>query len=130
MTSLITTTSGLMHDSELEDYINLKYGSEEVADSVRFYETEPQYDSDGVMYLPWWSKCHMRTLFTHLTLGIPYQPPAAVTNRQYEWRLNDLKREIQVIQPKYMPDFIRDYEKYAKSLPDVASEVSISDVKY
>ena len=63
-------------------------------------------------------------------LGISYQPPSAVTNRAYEWRLNDLKREIQVIQPKYMPDLIRDYERYAKSLPDVKSEVSISDVKY
>ena len=118
-----------MHDNELEDFINLKYGSEEVADSVRFYETESQYDNDGNVVYPGGIRVSEDFVYPP-NLGISYQPPSAVTNRQYEWRLNDLKREIQVIQPKYIADLIRDYERYARSLPDVASEVSISDVKY
>ena len=118
-----------MHDNELEDYINLKYGSEEVADSVRFNETEPQYNADGIVIYPGGIRV-MEDFVYPPELGISYQPPSPVTNRAYEWRLNDLKREIQVIQPKYMPDLIRDYERYAKSLKDVASEVSVSDVKY
>ena len=118
-----------MHDNELEDFINLKYGSEEVADSVRFYETEPQYDNDGNVVYPGGIRVSEDFVYPP-NLGISYQPPSAVTNRQYEWRLNDLKREIQVIQPKNIADLIRDYERYARSLPDVASEVSISDVKY
>ena len=118
-----------LHDNELEDYINRKYGSEEVADAVRFYETETQYDADGNAIYPGGIRV-MEDFVYPPNLGISNQPPSAVTNRQYEWRLNDLKREIQVIQPKYIADFIRDYENYARSLPDVASEVSVSDVKY
>ena len=118
-----------MHDNELEDYINLKYGTEEVADAVRYYETEPQYDdSDNVIY-PGGIRVSEDFVYPP-NLGISYQPPSAVTNRQHEWRLNDLKREIQVIQPKYIDDLVRDYERYAKSLPDVMSEVSVSDIKY
>ena len=118
-----------MHDNELEDYINLKYGTEEKADAIRFYETEPQYDDNDTVIYPGGIVVSEDFVYPS-NLGISYQPPSAVTNRAYEWRLNDLKREIQVIQPKYMPDLIRDYERYAKSLPDVKSEVSISDVKY
>ena len=119
-----------MHDNELEDYINRKYGTEEKADAVRFYETEPQYDSSGNNLLYPGGIRVMEDFVYPPELGISYQPPSAVTNRQYEWRLNDEKREIQVIQPKYISDFVRDYEKYAKGLVDQASEVSVSDVKY
>ena len=118
-----------LHDNELEDFINRKYGSEEVADAVRFYETEPQYDSNGNVIYPGGVRV-MEGFVYPPELGISYQPPSAVTNRQYEWRLNDEKREIQVIQPKYISDFVRDYEKYAKGLVDQASDVSVSDVKY
>ena len=96
---------------------------------MRFYETEPQYDANDNVIYPGGVRV-MEDFVYPPNLGISNQPPSAVTNRQYEWRLNDLKREIQVIQPKYMADFIRDYENYARSLPDVASEVSVSDVKY
>ena len=118
-----------MATNELEEYVNWKYGSEEVADAVRFYETEPQYNDDGVVVYPGGIRV-MKDFVYPPQLGISYQPPSAVTNRQYEWRLNDDKREIQVLQRKYIPDFIRDYYRYAKQLPDVASEVSVSDVKY
>lgn len=118
-----------MHDNELEDFINRKYGSEEVADAVRFYETEPQYDADGNVIYPGGIRVDADFVYPP-ELGISNQPPSQVTNRQYEWRLNDEKREIQVIQPKYISDFVRDYEKYAKGLKDQASEVSVSDVKY
>jgi hypothetical protein len=118
-----------LHDNELEDYINLKYGTEEQADAVRFYETEPQYDDDNNVIYPGGIRVSEDFVYPS-NLGISYQPPSAVTNRQYEWGLNDLKREIQVIQPKYIADFIRDFEIYARALPDVASEVSVSDVKY
>ena len=118
-----------LHDNELEEYINQKYVTEEKADAVRFYQTEPQYDADGYVIYPGGIRV-MEDFVYPPQLGIPYQPPTAVTNRQYEWGLNDLKREIQVVQPKYISDFVRDYERYANNLPNVASEVSVSDVKY
>ena len=67
--------------------------------------------------------------FVYPELGISYEPPIEVTNREYEFRLNDEKRN-QVLQPKYIADLVRDFEKYANGLRDMASEVSISDVKY
>jgi len=119
-----------LHDSELEDYINQKYGTEEQADAVRYYETVAQYDSEGLNVIyPGGIRVDANFRYPE-NLGISQQPPDAVTNRQHEWRLNDLKREIQVIQPKYIADFVRDYERYANNLPNVASEVSVSDVKY
>lgn len=116
-------------DNELEAFILRKYGTEEQADAIRFYETVAQYNENNEVIYPGGLRV-MEDFIYPPELGIPYQPPAAVTNRQYEWRLNDQKREIQVIQPKYIADFVRDYEKYAQGLPDTKSEVSISDVKY
>ena len=118
-----------LHDNELEDFILRKYGSEEQADAVRYYETVAQYDADDNVIYPGGIRVDADFRYPE-NLGISQQGPDEVTNRQHEWRLNDQKREIQVIQPKHISDFVRDYERYAKGLVDQASEVSVSDVKY
>lgn len=118
-----------LHDNELEAFILRKYGSPEAAGEIHHYETTPQYDDNDRVIYPGGIRVTEDFVYPP-NLGISYQPPAAVTNRQYEWQLNDEKRQIQVIQPKYIADLVRDYERYANRLPDTKSEVSISDVKY
>ena len=116
---------------EMESFIIRKYGVEGSGD-IHHYKTRAFYDSDEVnanMIFPgdMWVSADWQY---PTNLGISQEPPIEVTNRQWEYELNDLKREIQVIQPKYIADLVRDYERYANSLPDAKSEVSISDVKY
>ena len=119
-----------LHDNELESFILRKYGSAEKANMIHHYETEPQYaDDDYTVLYPGGIRVSEDFVYPQ-ELGISYQPPAAITNRAYEWGLNDEKREIQVVQSKYIADLVRDYERYAKGLPDVKSEVSISDVAW
>ena len=118
-----------MNESELEKHLIVKYGSIEESNQVRHYETRSFYDSEGNMIFPGGMRVSSDFVYP-AELGISYEPPEEVTYRQYEFRLNDEKREIQVVQPKYIADLVRDYEKYANALEDQESEVSISDVKY
>ena len=118
-----------MRSNELEKYILNKYGSWEGGGEIHHYETRAFYDDEGYQIFPGGMVVSEDFVYPS-NLGISYEPPEAVTNRQYEFRLNDEKREIQVLQPKYIADLVRDFEKYANGLKDMASEVSISDVKY
>lgn len=114
---------------DLEAHILRKYGGEAESGATHHWETQVQYDNDGNVIFPggMWVPEDYRY---PENLGISQSPPFAVSNREHEYRLNDEKREIQVIQPKYLADLIRDYEKYAKQLKDTKSDVSVSDVKY
>ena len=114
---------------EMERHLIIKYGSVEASNQIRHYETRAFYDSEGNMIFPGGMRVSEDFVYP-AQLGISYEPPEQVTYRQYEFRLNDEKREIQVVQPKYIADLVRDYERYANALEDTHSEVSISDVKY
>ena len=118
-----------MKSNELEKFILLKYGSWEGGGEIHHYETRAFYDDNGYQIFPGGMVVSEDFVYP-ANLGISYEPPIEVTNREYEFRLNDEKREIQVLQPKYIADLVRDFEKYANGLKDMASEVSISDVKY
>ena len=62
-------------------------------------------------------------------LGISNRRPVGVSNLQYERRVNDEKRYIQVINPNIIFDFVRDYYNYAENIPAQSSEVSIADFR-
>ena len=62
-------------------------------------------------------------------LKISNRPPVEITNWVYESRKNDDKRHIQVIQPQYILDYVREYYNYGRRLSDSMSSVSISDVR-
>ena len=61
-------------------------------------------------------------------LNISNRKPVEITNWVYESRKNDEKRHIMVIDPKYIIDYVREYDNYAKSLDDSQSSVTIADV--
>ena len=53
--------------------------------------------------------------------------PIAITNYQYELKLNDAKSEIFILDKKYVYDFDREVRTYAKNLsPSVSFDDNIS----
>ena len=50
-----------------------------------------------------------------------------ITNRQYEYDLNEDKSQIWILNPGLLPDFLRDLSKYTGGLVDQQSELDVSD---
>lgn len=132
---------------EFEEFMLRKYKTREAMQAVHHYETENIYDWEtklqtypGVAQIRKGQKSGRVIVFPggmHVpqdysypsNLGISNRPPVEITNWVYESRKNDEKRHIQVIQPKYMLDYVREYYNYGRRLEDSMSSVSISDVR-
>ena len=139
---------------ELDAYILKKYGTYEKAAEPHHYETIRTLDDDGNLVLPGrggpgpdrggLAQSGLRVppnyTFTYPSFpGSPtkytlsgYEGPAPscteITNRQYEYDMNEDKSQIWVLQQKYLPDFVREVEKYAKKISDLDTELSFSDI--
>ena len=113
---------------ELDDYILRKYGSYEKAGEAHHYETIETYDDEGNLILPGRAgpgpdrgglaqsglRVHPNYIFTYPTYpGSPtrvtlqgYEGPAPacteITNRQYEYDLNEDKSQIWILQQNYL----------------------------
>ena len=93
-----------MSNRELEDYISNKYGNE--ANSVHHYETVTTYTEDNKLILEggivvdsdfrfeYPSKQGSNVTLTSL--------PTSVSNEEYERNLNEEKKEIEIISPRYV----------------------------
>ena len=53
-----------------------------------------------------------------------------ITNRQYEYDLNEDKSQIWILNKNFLPDFLRDLSKYTKGLEDQQSELDVSDYEW
>ena len=117
---------------EMNEYVLRKYGSWEKADSTHHWETEETYDRDGNLILPsglivdesfeyfYWDDPENQTVRKKVLLN-------EVTNSEYEERLNEKKSVIDVLDKKYIYDYVREVRKYFKSLTSQESSVNISD---
>ena len=120
-----------LSQQELEKYIIDKYGSEQEAGGIHHWETVEVQLDDGSVVLP-------DGLVVPEDFKFTYTPdpeqliylssfPVAVTNREYEKRLNDDKENIVILDEKYLDDYVREVKLYAKNLPGEKSEVDIYD---
>ena len=115
--------------NELDKYILKKYGGKEGSEEVHHYETQEEYNEEGLLMLP--GGMIVDEDFTHeyqyddATRKVSY--PVAVTNYQYESRLNNDKSQIQIIDKKYIWDIQRDTRNYYQKLTDQKSNVDISN---
>ena len=113
----------------LDNYINTKYGGRAGAEQIHNYETTEAYNEEGVLMLP-----GGMIVDKDFTYEYQYNDnvskvslPVAVTNHEFETRLNDKKSLIQVIEQKYIWDIDRDTRNYYRTLPDQKSDVDISN---
>ena len=51
--------------------------------------------------------------------------PVEITNRLYEYRINDKKSRIYLLKPEYISDFVSEYIDYAN---DIVEEQLVSEV--
>ena len=119
-----------LSDFEFEQFVISKYGSAENAAQIHHYETFEVKDSNGTLLLQRGMTVPEDFVFTYKP--DPYanvyatSTPYAVSNREYEKILNDEKGVIQILQPKYIWDYAREYYNYAKNLEPQKSFVDLS----
>ena len=103
---------------ELESFVRKKYDGEAGAAAIHHWETVKTYDNDNNYILPGGMSVSQDYIYYY-----PSTPgstvylsslPVAVSNFEYERRLNDEKSQIQVLDKKYIYDFDREVRKFNK----------------
>ena len=122
---VILTVAGILNvrnewplsNRDLYNYAYDKYGNS--LDSIRFFETKEVKDSNGKLILP-----KGKVVDSNFTIPNPTNPSATlnpvvgISNFVYETRLNEEKRNINVLRVEYLNDFINDMKSlmtYSKS---------------
>jgi hypothetical protein len=96
-----------LSNSQLYNYAENKYGT--TLTDIKFYETKEVRDSLNRLILP-----AGKIVSSNFTIPNPSNPNAnlnpvnAVSNYEYETRLNDKKRNIYVLKPIYLQQFLLD----------------------
>lgn len=106
-----------LSNREIYFFAENKYGNE--LNSIRYYETTEVLDSSGRLILP-----KGKIVDSNFTIPDPnnpllsLNPVAGISNYEYEVRLNDKKRNIYLLKPQYLQQFLNDFRdimKYEKS---------------
>ena len=102
---------------ELEQFMLTKYGSWEETKEVHHWETVETKNSEGNIVLP--KGMYVDETFVYYYTDqnetILSSLPSAVTNYEYEERVNERKSHIQILNARYIDDYMRDIRNYAKS---------------
>ena len=116
-----------LSDVELEKFILKKYGTWEGSKATHHWETVETKNSEGNLVLP--KGMYVDETFVYYYTDenetILSSLPSAVTNYEYEERVNERKSHIQVLNARYIDDYMRDIRNYAKSRLKSKSVVDI-----
>lgn len=99
-----------LSSQQLYDYTNKKYGPENI-NKVNYYQTREVKDSLNRLILP--AGLQVNKEFTIPDPNNPLaviNPTVGVSNFEYESSKNDAKREIYVLKPEYIGQFLNDME--------------------
>ena len=138
---VILTVAGIINvrnewplsNRDLYNYANNKYG--ESLNSTRFFETKEVKDSNGRLILP--KGKVVDSNFTIPKPGVPtatLNPVVGVSNYEYETRLNDDKRNINILREENLQDFLDDmrnimtYQESSEYLDDVTIQIENSNI--
>ena len=114
-----------LSNHELYNYANDKYGNS--LNSTRFFETTEVKNADGKLILP-----KGKVVDNNFTIPNPTNPSATlnpvvgISNFIYETRLNEEKRNINVLREEYLSQFLddmRDLMIYNKSSESISNRV-------
>ena len=106
-----------LNNKDLYEYASGKYGTD--LNAVRYYETTEVKDTNGRLVLP-----KGKVVDSNFTIPKPGEPTATlnpvtgISNYDYETRLNDEKRNINLLRQGYLQEFVNDMRKimvYGKS---------------
>ena len=114
-----------LSNHELYNYANDKYGDS--LNSTRFFETTEVKNADGKLILP-----KGKIVDNNFTIPNPTNPSATlnpvvgISNFIYETRLNEEKRNINVLREEYLSQFLddmRDLMIYSRSSESISNRV-------
>ena len=106
--------------NDLHTYMLEKYGSEENITKVRHHETRKIVDEYNRVVMPAGLEVDSDFSFQYLSYSgqvikvLSSQVVGAITNYQYETKLNEEKRRIKILKPEYLPLFITDHQNIMK----------------
>ena len=111
-----------LSEVELQQFVYKKYGGAAGAGQINHYQTTPVYDggSPPNLVLPGGLKVPEDYIFRYpdtpgSTVYLSARP-VAVTNYQYERDLNEAKAQIQIMDQKYIYQYVSEIRTYAKNL--------------
>ena len=118
-----------MKQYDFDKYLLDKYGSYEKMNEVHHYETVEIKNGDGVVLVPKGLTVTEDFTFDYYNFYnesyITEKPVNAITNLQYEEKLNDDKRNIFLLKPKYLSvvvDDLEDIMRYKKGSSQYKTE--------
>ena len=114
---VILTVAGILNvrnewplsNHDLYNYVENKYGNS--INSTKFFETKEVKDSSGRLILP-----KGKVVDSNFTIPNPTNPSATlnpvvgISNFVYETRLNEEKRNINILREEYLSEFLEDME--------------------
>ena len=100
--------------ADFNNYIIEKYGTEGADDEIKHYETIEVKDSKGKIFVPKGkivdSTYKVKFLDSGTNRVVEINPVSGISYRTYEERLQEDKRNINVLKPEYLPIVIDDME--------------------
>lgn len=103
-----------LSQNDFHNYLIEKYGDETYLDNIKHYETEEIKDSKGKIFIPKGKIVDSTFKFTFLDSGtnrlVEVSPIQGISYRTYEERLQDDKRNINLLESKYINMILDDIE--------------------
>ena len=103
-----------LEHNDLHEYMLSKYGSEVNINGIHHYETREILDEYRRIIIPAGLQVDANFTFKYKNYSnreILVRPAVAVTNYDYEIKLNDEKRRIKVLRPEYLNTYITDHRE-------------------
>jgi len=100
--------------NDLQEYMLDKYGSEANVAGVHHYETRKIVDEYNRVVIPAGLEVDANFSFKYKNYSnsiVTVNPVSAITNYQYEVKLNDEKRRIRILKPAYLSAFISEHRE-------------------
>tara|TARA_B100000424_G_C22785522_1_gene422114 strand:+ start:111 stop:770 length:660 start_codon:yes stop_codon:yes gene_type:complete len=118
-----------LEHNDLHEYMLDKYGSETNINGIHHYETRQILDEYNRVVIPAGLEVDANFSFKYQNYSnsiVTVNPVSAITNYQYEVKLNDQKRRIKVLKPQFLPLFLTNHKnimKYSRSSDYISSKV-------
>ena len=101
-----------LEHNDLHEYMLGKYGSEININGIHHYETRETLDEYKRVVIPAGLEVDANFTFKYMNFTnsiVNVNPVSAITNYQYEVKLNDEKRRIKILKPQFLTLFLTDH---------------------
>ena len=102
-----------LNHNDLHEYMLDKYGSETNINGIHHYETRQVLDEYNRVVIPAGLEVDANFSFKYQNYSnsiVTVNPVSAITNYQYEVKLNDQKRRIKVLKPQFLSLFLTNHK--------------------